>query len=58
MSAFGDQSTFVEREKLKGLCEQPANLGISAIAKKIGPSDRRLASDVDVSEILDNTYPS
>ena len=43
---------------MKGLCEQPANLGISVIAKKIGPSDRRLAWDVDVSEILDTTYPS
>ncbi len=33
---------------MTGLCEQRANLGISVIARKIGPSDRRLAWDVDV----------
>ena len=49
---------FGHEEAMKGLCEQRANLGISVIAKKIGPSDRRLAWDVDVSEILDTTYPS
>ncbi len=49
---FGDEPA------MRGLCEQPANLGISVIAKKIGPSDRRLAWDVEVSEILDTTYPS
>ena len=43
---------------MQGLCEQPANLGISVIAKKIGPSDKRLAWDVDVGEILDTAYPS
>ena len=49
---------FGHEEAMMGLCEQPADLGISVIAKKIGPSDRRLAWDVDVSEILDTTYPS
>jgi SAM-dependent methyltransferase len=49
---------FGHEPAMTGLCEQPANLGISVIAKKIGPSDRRLAWDVDVSEILDTTYPS
>jgi SAM-dependent methyltransferase len=49
---------FGHEEAMNGLCEQRANLGISVIAKKIGPSDRRLAWDVDVSEILDTTYPS
>jgi SAM-dependent methyltransferase len=49
---------FGHEETMKGLCEQRANLGISVIAKKIGPSDRRLAWDVDVSEILNTTYPS
>jgi SAM-dependent methyltransferase len=49
---FGDEPA------MRGLCEQPANLGISVIARKIGPSDRRLAWDVDVSEILDTNYPS
>lgn len=49
---------FGHEEPMKGLCEQRANLGISVIAKKIGPSDRRLAWDVDVSEILNTTYPS
>jgi hypothetical protein len=43
---------------MKGLCQQPASLGISVIAKKIGPSDRRLAWDVDIGEILDTTYLS
>ena len=49
---------FDHEDTMKGLCELPANLGISVIAKKIGPSDRRLAWDVDVSEILDTNYPS
>jgi SAM-dependent methyltransferase len=49
---------FGHEPAMSGLCEQPANLGISVIAKKIGPSDRRLAWDVDVSEILGTTYPS
>ena len=49
---------FGHEESMKGLCEQPANLGISVIAKKIGPSDRRLAWDIDVSEILNTTYPT
>jgi SAM-dependent methyltransferase len=49
---------FGHEPAMAGLCEQPANLGISVIAKKIGPSDRRLAWDVDVSEILDTNYPS
>jgi SAM-dependent methyltransferase len=49
---------FGHEPAMTGLCEQPANLGISVIAKKIGPSDRRLAWDVDVSEILDTNYPS
>jgi hypothetical protein len=45
-------------EAMKGLCQQRANLGISVIARKIGPSDRRLTWDVDVSEILKTSYPS
>jgi SAM-dependent methyltransferase len=49
---------FGHEPAMTGLCEQPANLGISVIAKKIGPSDRRLAWDVDVSEILETAYPS
>ena len=49
---------FGREPAMMGLCEQPANLGISVIAKKIGPSDRRLAWDVDVSEILNTNYPS
>jgi SAM-dependent methyltransferase len=49
---------FGHEESMKGLCEQRANLGISVIARKIGPSDGRLAWDVDVSEILDTDYPS
>jgi SAM-dependent methyltransferase len=48
---------FGHEPPMTGLCEQLANLGISVIARKIGPSDRRLAWDVDVSEILDTTYP-
>jgi hypothetical protein len=43
---------------MKGLHEQRANLGISVVTRKIGPSDRRLAWDVDVSEVLDTTYRS
>ena len=49
---------FGHEPAMTGLCEQPANLGISVIARKIGPSDRRLAWDVDVSEILGTSYPS
>jgi hypothetical protein len=49
---------FGDEEAMKGLCEQRANLGISVIARKIGPSDRRLSWDVDVGAILGTTYPS
>ncbi len=49
---------FGHEEGMKGWCEQRANLGISVIAKRIGPNDRRLAWDVDVSEILGTTFPS
>jgi hypothetical protein len=49
---------FGHEESMKGLSEQRANLGMSVIAKKTGPSDRRLAWDVDMSEILNTTYPS
>jgi len=43
---------------MRGLYKLRANLGISVIAKKIGQSDRRLAWDVDVREILHSAYPS
>jgi SAM-dependent methyltransferase len=49
---------FGNEEPMRGLYRHSANLGISVIAKKIGQSDRRLAWDVDVSEILDTIYPS
>ena len=49
---------FGNEEPMRGLYRHCANLGISVIAKKIGQSDRRLAWDVDVSEILDTIYPS
>jgi hypothetical protein len=38
---------FGQEESMTGLCEQRANLGISVIAKKIGPSDRRLVWERD-----------
>jgi hypothetical protein len=35
-----------------------SDLGISVIARKIGPSDERLAWDVGVDEILAMSYPT
>jgi hypothetical protein len=49
---------FGNEEPMRGLYTHRANLGISVIAKKIGHSDRRLAWNVDVSEILNTIYPS
>jgi SAM-dependent methyltransferase len=49
---------FGHEPAMSGLCAQPANLGISVIARKTGASDGRLAWDADVSEILTTAYPS
>jgi SAM-dependent methyltransferase len=40
-----------------GLWGCRANLGVSVIARKIGPPDARLSWDVQLEEILDSAYP-
>ena len=45
-------------EPMKGMYMHHAYLGISVIARKIGPSDGRLAWDVGVDEILETAYPT
>jgi SAM-dependent methyltransferase len=49
---------FGKDEPMKNLYLTPAYLGISVIAKRIGPSDERLAWDVGVEELLKTTYPT
>jgi len=49
---------FGKDEPMKGMYMHHAYLGISVIARKIGPSDRRLAWDVGVGEILETAYPT
>jgi len=49
---------FGNDEPMKGMYMHHAYLGISVIARKIGPSDGRLAWDVGVDEILATSYPA
>ena len=39
------------------LHKQPANLGTSLVARKVGPYDKRLAWDVDPASFLSSNYP-
>jgi SAM-dependent methyltransferase len=43
---------------MKGMQVHNAFLGVAILARKIGPSDPRLAWDVSLPEILDTQYPS
>ncbi|MBI5827443.1 MAG: class I SAM-dependent methyltransferase [Deltaproteobacteria bacterium] len=48
---------FGHEKAMQQLHKQPANLGVSVVARKCAPYDKHLAWDVDITKILNSTYP-
>lgn len=42
---------------LMNMHREPANLGVSLVARKTGGFDEDLTWDIDLEQIIDSTYP-
>jgi len=48
---------FGKDQSLMNLHREPANLGVSVVARKTGVADERLSWGLDVDEMIDSVYP-